>query len=234
MRSREGGRKRRQTAGAAQVVIWAGDDELTVRRFVFCVSRKARFRSGAKKGVRVVSISAVVQFDWRFAGWRSYMSFYTLSRRTASQTDVYDNEAQARLPTLVDEHPIIKKLQEILPVDKYVGLSMISTLLNDDVPETLKTRGLVDSLERNKIHSHVHNKKRYLCFSGSNLLPPLNRGVKFNDCIATEDELFSRGRERDELLARLRRGAPRRDNRNSNNFIRIIIITPDKHELQEW
>ena len=30
--------------------------------------------------------------------------------------------------------------------------------------------------------------------------------MKYKDCIATEAELFSRGRERDELLARLRRG----------------------------
>jgi hypothetical protein len=192
---------------------------------------RERLVSGAgPKKAFVVRNSAAVQCDWRLAGWRSDMSFYTLSRRTASQTDVYDNEALARLTTLVDEHPIIKKLQEILPVDKYVGLSMISTLLNDDVPETLKTRGLVDSMGRNKIHIHFHNKKRYLCFSGSNLLPPLNRGVKFNDCIATEHELFPRGRERDELLARLRRGAPRHDNNNNN--MRIKIITRDKHELQ--
>jgi len=80
---------------------------------------------------------------------------------------------------------------------------MLSILLGDDVPAT---RGLVDSLERNKIHIHAHNKKRYLCFYGSNLFPPLNRGVEFKDCIATEAELSTHGRERDELLARLRRG----------------------------
>ena len=80
---------------------------------------------------------------------------------------------------------------------------MVSENIHEDVTASLRgPSGLGDLLEMFNIFRHAQNHRNYICFSGPDPDPSVKRKVKFKDCIATEGELFSRGRERDELLVR--------------------------------
>jgi len=65
-------------------------------------------------------------------------------------------------------------------------------------------------LELLSIHVHRYGHDNYLCCSGENQDPPINRGVKFKDCFVDNRRRRTGRRERGALAA-VRRGRHRQE-----------------------
>ena len=120
-----------------------------------------------------------------------------------SQKDFCESLAQARRATNVEAHPIVKKLLDHLPTDLYVRVSVLNSLLEENISMFVNKN--LDLLEGFMIHVHRYSNQRYLCYSGPHLDPPVKRGLDIKDCFAEDTNLVVPGDERAKRRLRLQR-----------------------------
>lgn len=82
---------------------------------------------------------------------------------------------------------MMAKLLDHLPTDKYVPVKALSFAVGENVSRFLCHKAQL--LESLGVHSHQHNCKKYLCYSGPDTDPPVKRGMKFKDCVLEDTDV---------------------------------------------